>query len=139
MTQGVSGTSARSSGLIGPQTNCTSPSGSHCAALGAARPNKHATITTDTWNILELAQQDPGNSSRIIDVYKNASYAKVGAGNSFYNREHPWPKSYGFPNDGGSNYPYSDCHVLFLCDSSYNSSRGNKIYDTVAARSNSDF
>ena len=27
---------ARSSGLAGPQMNCTSPSGSHCASAGAA-------------------------------------------------------------------------------------------------------
>ncbi len=82
--------------------------------------------STDTWDILELAQQDPSNSSRIIDVYKNESYSKQGGGNASYNREHTWPKSYGFPNDNASNYPYTDCHVLFLCDSGYNSARSNK-------------
>ncbi|HIG11882.1 MAG: endonuclease [bacterium] len=86
----------------------------------------YTSSATDTWNILELAQQDPSNSSRILDVYKNESYAKQGGGNADYNREHTWPKSYGFPNDNSSNYPYTDCHVLFLCDSSYNSSRSNK-------------
>lgn len=85
---------------------------------------------TDTWDILELAQQDPSSASRIIDVYRNTSYSKAGGGNSNYNREHTWPKSYGFPNDNGSNYPYTDCHVLFLCNSSYNSSRSNKPFDT---------
>ncbi len=84
---------------------------------------------TDTWDILESAQEDPSNPSRVLDVYMNASYAKVSGGNQNYDREHPWPKSYGFPNDGGSNYPYTDCHVLFLCNSSYNSSRSNKVYD----------
>ncbi len=29
----------------------------------------------NTWTILELAQQDPANSNRIIDVYRNRSYA----------------------------------------------------------------
>ncbi len=81
---------------------------------------------TDTWDILELADEDPGDASRILDVYRNASYAKAGGGNSFYDREHAWPSSYGFTDDGGGNYPYSDCHALFLCNSSYNSSRGNK-------------
>ena len=88
---------------------------------------------TDTWNILELAQQDPNNSGRIIDVYLNASYPKHGAGNTDYNREHTWPKSYGFPNDSGSNYPYTDCHVLFLSNDDYNSSRSNKPFRTCDA------
>jgi len=30
-----------------------------------------------------------------------------------------------------TNYPYTDCHHLFLCNDSYNSSRGNKPYSTV--------
>ena len=88
----------------------------------------YTSSATDTWDILELADEDPGNASRILDVYRNASYAKEGGGNSFYNREHTWPKSYGFPNDGSTNYPYTDCHHLMLCDSSYNSSRSNKPY-----------
>jgi endonuclease I len=80
---------------------------------------------TDTWDILEMADEDPADSGRILDVYKNASYAKVGGGNPSYNREHSWPNSYGFPDDVPGNYPYTDCHALFLSDSAYNSSRGN--------------
>lgn len=86
--------------------------------------------TTDTWNVLELADQDPLNSGRIIDVYKNTSYIKYGAGNAEYDREHTWPKSFGFPDDGSTVLPYSDCHMLFLSNSSYNSSRSNNVYDT---------
>jgi len=85
--------------------------------------------STDTWNILEVADQDPNNSSRILDVYRNASFAKVGGGNTLYNREHTWPNSYGFPNDSGSNYPYTDCHHLFLCDDNYNSARDRRPFD----------
>ena len=85
---------------------------------------------TDTWDILEEAQTNPGNPGEILDVYKNANYAKTGGGTGVYDREHPWPKSFGFPDYNGSNYPYTDCHVLFLCDGSYNSSRNNKPYDT---------
>ena len=88
----------------------------------------YTSSSTDTWDILEAADEDPNNSSNVIDVYKNASYTKAGGGNSFYNREHSWPKSYGFPNDGSSNYPYTDAHHLFISDSSYNSSRSNKPY-----------
>lgn len=86
----------------------------------------YTSSATDTWDILELADEDPTNPSNILDVYRNASYAKVGGGSGPYNREHVWAKSYGFPNDGSSNYPYTDCHHLFLCDSGYNSSRSNK-------------
>jgi len=82
--------------------------------------------STDTWDILELAQENPANSNAIVDVYRNRSFTKQGGGNSFYNREHSWPKSYGFPDDGSTNYPYTDCFQLFLCDDWYNSSRSNK-------------
>ena len=81
---------------------------------------------TDTWDIINLADEDPDNSSNIIDVYKNASYTKIPGGVGAYNREHSWPKSYGFPNDGSTNYPYTDVHHLFACDASYNSSRSNR-------------
>ena len=88
--------------------------------------------STDTWDILEDADEDPNNSSRILDVYRNASYAKAGGGNSSYNREHVWPNSYGFPSNGGSNYPYTDCHHLFLCNISYNGARDRRVFDNGA-------
>ncbi|MEM7584043.1 MAG: endonuclease [Acidobacteriota bacterium] len=82
--------------------------------------------TTDTWDILNLADEDPNNVGNIIDIYKNASYGKIPGGVGAYNREHSWPRSYGFPNDGADNYPYTDCHHLFASDAGYNSSRSNK-------------
>jgi len=91
----------------------------------------YTSSATDTWNVLELADQDPNDSGRILDVYLNESYPKYGAGNNDYNREHSWPKSYGFPSDVSSNYPYTDCHHLFLSNDSYNSSRNNKPYGTA--------
>ncbi|MCK9996593.1 MAG: endonuclease [Candidatus Krumholzibacteria bacterium] len=93
----------------------------------------YTSASTDTWNVLELADEDPNNSTRIIDVYKNSTYPKWGAGNNDYNREHTWPKSYGFPDDNSSNLPYSDCHMLMLCNDSYNSSRSNNIFDDCAS------
>ncbi len=89
----------------------------------------------DTWDILEEAMTDPSDPGRILDVYKNASYPKYGQGNNDYDREHPWPKSFGFPIYNGSNYPYTDCHVLLLCDASYNGSRGNRPYRTCSGSS----
>ncbi len=85
--------------------------------------------STDTWDVLEQADVDPFNSSRILDIYQNRTFIKHGGGNNDYNREHTWPKSYGFPDDGYSNKPYTDCHHLFLCDIGYNSDRGSRIFD----------
>ncbi|MCP3914212.1 MAG: hypothetical protein GY711_01515 [bacterium] len=82
--------------------------------------------STDTWDILEAAMAHPTLPGRILEVYKNEDYPAQGTGNSFYNREHSWPSSYGFPDDGSDNYPFSDCHLLFLSDSGYNSARSNK-------------
>ncbi|PAJ75300.1 hypothetical protein CJF42_05940 [Pseudoalteromonas sp. NBT06-2] len=100
---------------------------------------------TDTWDILETADQDPSNASNVITIYRNASYLKEHGGNSFYNREHTWPKSYGFPDDNSSNSPYTDAHHLFIADSGYNSSRSNKPYancdsncDEKVTKSNND-
>jgi len=85
--------------------------------------------STDTWDVLNQADEDPLNSGRILDVYQNRSFPKHSGGNNDYNREHTWPKSYGFPDDNSGNYPYTDCHQLMLCDISYNSYRGSNIFD----------
>jgi endonuclease I len=84
--------------------------------------------TTDTWDVLNVADQDPLNSGRILDIYKNTPYTKSPGGNNFYNREHTWPNSLGFPSDGPSNYPYTDVHMLMASDIAYNSTRSNKPY-----------
>lgn len=86
----------------------------------------YTATATDTWDILEIADENMDNPNEIVTIYRNANYAKEGGGNSFYNREHTWPKSYGFPNLVTNNYPYTDTHHLFLADSGYNSSRSNK-------------
>lgn len=85
----------------------------------------------NTWTILELAQQDPANSNRIIDVYRNRSYATVSdragtGGGITYNREHTWPNSLGFANNTLA--AYTDTHMLWLSDTNQNSDRGNKPY-----------
>ena len=77
----------------------------------------YTSSATDTWDCLESAQQDPANTSRVLDVYRNRSFSK---GSSQYNREHTWPRSYGFPDDGPDNMPFSDCHMLWLSDDGYN-------------------
>ena len=92
--------------------------------------------TPNTWTILEAADQDPSDTSKILDAYKNESYPKTGGGNTNYNREHTWPNSHGFPNDsvsGHINAPYTDCHMLYLTNIGYNSDRGNSPYNNCAS------
>ena len=82
----------------------------------------------DTWDVIDLADQDPLDPTKVLTIYRNTSYPKAAGGNKNYNREHSWPKSYGFPADGPANYPYTDLHHLFAADQAYNSSRGNVPY-----------
>lgn len=94
----------------------------------------YTSSSTDTWDVLEIADEDREEPDNIITIYRNASYLKRTGGNDFYNREHTWPKSYGFPDNGASlNYPYTDMHHLFLSDSDYNFERSNKPYDDCDA------
>ena len=97
-----------------------------------------SSASTDTWDVLEAAEEDPVDSGWILDIYKNARYEKVTSSRP-YQREHSWPKSYGFPlykkdahgntlPTGVHNYPYTDCHALFLAYGSYNASRSNRPY-----------
>ena len=86
----------------------------------------YTSADTDTWDIINLADEDPQNAANIIDIYKNASYPKIPGGIGDYNREHSWPNSFGFPDNQSGNYPYTDVHHLFASDASYNLSRSNK-------------
>ena len=79
----------------------------------------------DTWDILEAAQQDPTDPTRIIDIYKNQSFT-VGSG---YNREHSWARTYGIGDLTDENVAFTDTHHLFLSDITYNSNRGSKFFD----------
>lgn len=88
--------------------------------------------TTDTWDILNLADEDPMDPNRVLDVYKNASYPKASGGNANYNREHRWAKSYGFPDDLASSWAYTDAHHLIVSNSGYNSARNNRYFDWCA-------
>lgn len=83
----------------------------------------------DAWDVLSHADQDPNNTSNILDVYRNASYPKASGSNANWNKEHSWPQSYGFyDGEGIGKYPHSDCHALFPVKSNYNSSRSDRPY-----------
>lgn len=93
----------------------------------------------NTWDVLETADADPADpDDYILDIYKNERYLIVTSSRP-YQREHSWPKAYGFPvlkEDaqgntlpiGVHNYPYTDCHALFLAYGNYNSSRNTRPY-----------
>lgn len=97
---------------------------------------------TSTWTILEIADEDPNDAARILDVYRNRTYAKgsdrAGTGSGItYNREHTWPNSLGFGSATGDlglpHAPYTDTHMLYLSDTGYNSDRGNMPYADCTA------
>ena len=90
----------------------------------------YTSSATDTWDIVAAANEDPSNSNNVLTVYRNKSADKDDhSSGTGWNREHSWPNSYGFSQDGSCNSAYTDCHQLFPADWGYNSSRGNNPYD----------
>ena len=102
----------------------------------------YTSSSTDTWDILQLSDQDPENHNNMILVYTGRSQDKGyrdgsgnysqyengnGTQNNSWNREHVWPKSHGFPDEDDN--AYTDVHNLKPSDRSVNSSRGTKDYD----------
>ena len=102
----------------------------------------YTSSSTDTWDILQLSDQDPQNHDNMILIYTGRSQDKGyrdgtgnysqyengnGTQNNSWNREHVWPKSHGFPDENDN--AYTDVHNLKPSDRSVNSSRGTKDYD----------
>ena len=102
----------------------------------------YTSSSTDTWDILQLSDQDPENHDNMILVYTGRSQDKGyrdgsgnysqyedgnGTQNNSWNREHVWPKSHGFPDEDDN--AFTDVHNLKPSDRSVNSSRGTKDYD----------
>ncbi len=121
------------------QVNTSSPEQLRCSLHQTIKGHTiypYSGGTQNTWTILEIAQQDPNNPAKMIDVYRNRSYtigsdrAGVGGGIT-YNREHTWPNSLGFANN--SLAAYTDTHMLWLADTNQNASRGNKPYANCAS------
>lgn len=120
--------------------NTSSPSQLRCSLYETIKGHTsypYSGGTTNTWTILEIADEDPNNSGKILDAYLNHSFTKVssraGTGSGLvYNREHTWPNSLGFGSTTGNlglpNAPYTDTHMLYLTESVYNADRGNKPY-----------
>lgn len=128
--------------------NASSPAQLRCSLHETIRGHTaypYSGSGTSTWTILEIADEDRANAGRIIDAYRNRSYAKgsdrAGTGSGLtYNREHTWPNSLGFGSRTGDkglpNAPYTDTHMLYLADTGYNGDRGNKPYADCPASAN---
>lgn len=92
----------------------------------------YTSTATDVWDILKVTDEDTANSNNVILIYSGRSQDKDlnsshGSNADYWNREHVWSKSHGFPNE--SDTAYTDIHHLRPCDASINSSRNNKDFD----------
>lgn len=90
---------------------------------------------TDTWDIIHEADRE-GESDQIRDLYRYRLFDKKDHWSSSnrdgWNREHSWPKSYGFADLDDCNSAYTDVHALFASDADYNEARGNIPFDWVS-------
>lgn len=87
----------------------------------------------DVWHVIEQADADPARPGFVLDVYRNASFERAGGSNPSYHREHVWPKSVGFPDNDGTDYPYTDAHGIMIADAAYNVARGERHFDDCVA------
>ncbi len=84
----------------------------------------------DVWTALTYTDEDPSDSDNVLLLYtgrsmfKNQNASGDQANNQdYWNREHVWAKSHGFPSS--SQKGYTDIHHLRPADVSINSARGN--------------
>ncbi len=98
----------------------------------------YSSSSTDVWDILMDAYEDPANSSNVILIYTGRSQAKTynsstaGSDPNAWNREHVFAQSRGgFSVNNASDNPgvATDAHNLAPEDASVNSDRGNKDFD----------
>lgn len=121
--------SAGGAGSYYNQVNTSSPEQLRCSLHETIKGHTvypYSGGGTDTWAILNMADEDPVDPGKILDAYKNESYTKITGGQGAYNREHTWPNSLGFSSNTLA--AYTDTHMLYLTNVQYNSDRGNKPY-----------
>jgi endonuclease I len=105
------------------------------AAITTDISASHKQLTySEVWTALTHTDEDPDNADNIILLYSGRSIAKAdnGSGSAssnqdFWNREHTWAKSHGFPDT--NQLGYTDIHHLRPTDISMNSDRGNRDFD----------
>ncbi|WP_405783397.1 endonuclease I family protein [Streptomyces sp. NBC_00859] len=92
--------------------------------------SKQSTVTyAQVWDALEVTDQDPANTSDVIELYTGKSVPKSSNGGDTgdWNREHVWAKSHG--GFGTATGPGTDLHHLRPADVSVNGIRGDKDFD----------
>lgn len=87
----------------------------------------------DAKRSLAILDEDPNDSNSILCIYTGLSILKSNfASNNnanYWNREHVWAKSYGFPEK--SYDAHNDIHHLRACQMSANSRRNNRGFDDI--------
>jgi len=93
----------------------------------------------EVWTALTHTDEDPNDVNNVFLLYKGESIPKNHNAstkpehvtqeehNDYWNREHVWAKSHGFPKE--SYRGYTDIHHLRPADKTVNSARGNKGFD----------
>ncbi|MBL6829305.1 MAG: endonuclease [Puniceicoccaceae bacterium] len=102
------------------------------SALNSIIDNHNSiSYTPGVWDAHKDLYEDPNNADNIILFYSQASIDKSnqdsgGSPNTYFNREHLWPRSYGIGTSGSDN---TDLHHLVPVYKGVNSSRSNKYFD----------
>ncbi len=114
---------ASAEGLAGPALK---------AALHAIIQGHRRHSYSTVWDILMEADRDPADPNLIVDFYSGRRIPitdRDQGGNTpdFWNREHVWPNSHGFPNR--DQHAFTDAHHLRASDKSINGDRGNRDFD----------
>lgn len=85
---------------------------------------------SEVWTALTYTDEDPADSDNVLLLYSGRSIFKQqnasgdqANNQDYWNREHVWAKSHGFPSS--SQKGYTDIHHLRPADVSLNSARGN--------------
>lgn len=85
------------------------------------------------WEGLKKADADPNKNGSVICLYTGVSLSIKDNGSNadgLWNREHLWPKSYGFDSKG--NPAHNDIHHLHASEKKINNIRGNKFFGEVS-------
>ncbi|GAA0855319.1 ExeM/NucH family extracellular endonuclease [Aliiglaciecola litoralis] len=106
----------------------------------------HRVLTyNQVWTALTETDEDPTNSDNVTLLYMGTSLPKLSNGSGEqsqnpdnWNREHVWPNSKGFSDDGPRDQApsfeaFTDIHHLRPTDISVNGSRGNLDFDNSDA------
>lgn len=95
---------------------------------------------SQVWNTLLQADADPNKSGSVLCFYTGVSYSTKDNGSTssgVWNREHVWPKSLGFSNQG---HPaHNDCHHLHATEKWINAQRGNSFFGEVTSGSSDSY